>query len=167
MVHGLATQLGGGMTISSTPGFGTTIALWLPVSAEAAKAADGTDPSTGFRAVGTALLVDDDELVRLTTAGMLTEIGYAVIEAASAEDALRILQSGIGIDLIVTDHLMTGLTGTQLASLAQEKRPGLPVLIVSGYAELDGIAAHLPRLLKPFRQADLEASIAELRLSSP
>ena len=73
--------------------------------------------------------------------------------------------SGVGIDLIVTDHWKTGLTGTQLAAIAHDKRPNVPVLIVSGYAGLDGIAPHLPRLLKPFRQADLEASIANLTLS--
>ena len=73
------------------------------------------------------------------------------MEAGSAEEALRLLRDGAAIDLLVTDHLMPGMSGADLAREARPLRPGLPVLIVSGYAEVDGLAPDLPRLAKPFR----------------
>ena len=62
----------------------------------------------------------------------------------------------------MTDHLMPGMNGTELAGIVQADLPGTPVLIVSGYAEAEGIAPHFPRLVKPFRNSDLAASLAEL-----
>ena len=162
MVHGLAAQLGGGLEIQSKPGVGTNIELYLPV-------ADAVPPDRAAAAeaevatqTGTALLVDDEELVRASTADMLSDMGYRVIEAVSAEQALKRLADEPGIHLVVTDHLMPGMTGTDLAREVQERRPGLPVLVISGYADVDGIAPHLPRLTKPFRQADLAAALAAM-----
>jgi CheY-like chemotaxis protein len=65
-------------------------------------------------------------------------------------------------DLVVTDHLMPGMTGTELARDLRKRQPGTPVLIVSGYAEVEDIAPDLPRLTKPFRQSDFAASVAGL-----
>ena len=109
---------------------------------------------------GTALLVDDEEVVRMTTADMLAELGYRVIEAASGDEALRLLEGGVYPDLLVTDHLMPGMNGTELARGFQRLRPGAGVLIISGYAELDGMAPDLPRLAKPFKAVELAASLA-------
>ena len=161
MVHGLAGQLGGALSISSRPGVGTKVDLWLPVSLEAVQ---GTEPSVGNDkpASGTALLVDDEELVRMSTADMLTDMGYAVVQAESAEEALRLVEGGLAFDVLVTDHLMVGMTGTELARQVRASRPNTPVLIVSGYAEVEGIALDLPRLTKPYRRDDLAASVAEL-----
>ncbi|MGI4877675.1 MAG: PAS domain S-box protein, partial [Janthinobacterium lividum] len=92
MVHGLTAQLGGALSIGSEPGRGTTIDLWLPVSRERRIApARRADDRSMF---GTALLVDDEELVRASTADMLGELGFRVIEAASAEEALRTIDDG-------------------------------------------------------------------------
>jgi CheY-like chemotaxis protein len=104
---------------------------------------------------GTALLVDDEEMIRLATADMLTELGFKVIEAASAKEALDVLRRGDPIDVLITDHLMPGTTGVELAHIVIAERPEVPVLIVSGFAEVEGLPSHLPRLSKPFRQADL------------
>ncbi|HEU0099615.1 MAG TPA: PAS domain S-box protein [Allosphingosinicella sp.] len=164
MVHGLAAQLGGALTLESRPGEGTVAALWLPVSETvpvAAAARREADASPGS-IVGTVLLVDDEPLVRASTADMLAEMGYEVVEADSGHDALAMLDLRAP-DLVITDHLMPGLSGTDLALILAAERPGLPVLIVSGYAELDGLPADLPRLTKPFRQADLAACVAALR----
>ena len=109
-----------------------------------------------------ALLVDDEELVRLSTADMLNELGYAVIEAGSAEDALEFLRSGKDFDILITDHLMPGMNGTDLARAIRTAKPDVPVLIVSGYAEREGIEADLPRLTKPFRKDELAESLAQL-----
>jgi PAS domain S-box-containing protein len=163
MVHGLAAQLGGGLTIESAPGEGTTIALWLPVSAGPV-GVDEDVPAALEKPLGrgTALLVDDEELVRMSTADMLNDLGFDVVEAGSAEEALRTLRAGRMPDLLVTDHLMPGMSGADLAREARSLHPALPILVVSGYAEVDGIAPDLPRLTKPFRKADLGASLAAL-----
>jgi CheY-like chemotaxis protein len=110
--------------------------------------------------------VDDEELVRMSTADMLSDLGYAVVEAASAEEALRLLHGGLQPDLLVTDHLMPGMNGTDLAHAVRAERPGTQVLIVSGYAEAEGIAPDLPRLTKPFRNADLTASLSMLGVTT-
>ena len=168
MVHGLASQLGGALTISSKVGVGTNIDLWLPVT-EAPSAADIlVAESIGEQGHhGTALLVDDEELVRASTAHMLAELGYRVVEASSADEALRVIAREPALDLLVTDHLMPGTTGADLARAVQGQRPSLPVLIVSGYADADGIAPDLPRLTKPFRQDELAAKIAALSVGDP
>ena len=163
MVHGLAAQLGGALMINSEPGAGTTIELWLPLSLAPGDAEDSqaSEPKAG-RGRGTALLVDDEALVRMSTADMLMDLGFEVTEAASAEEALRLIEAGARPDLLVTDHLMPGMSGAELARTLRAMRPELPVLIVSGYAEADGLAGDLPRLTKPFRNADLAASLAAL-----
>jgi PAS domain S-box-containing protein len=162
MVHGLASQLGGGLAISSKPGLGTCVELYLPESDEAAQQPGRAEDSEAPSAAGTALLVDDEELVRASTADMLTELGYAVVEAGSAEEALRLVNSGLAPDLVVTDHLMPGQSGSELAHELRGRWRDLPILLVSGFAEAEGVAPELVRLIKPFRQSDLAAKIAEL-----
>ncbi|TFL16561.1 response regulator [Jannaschia formosa] len=163
MVHGLASHLGGGLTITSRPGQGTTVDLWLPISAVAVET-DNKGPSTitSHQALGTALLVDDEDLVRLSTADMLMDLGYEVVEAASAEEALRLVEEGLAPDLVVSDHLMPGMSGVDLARSLRAHRPDLPALIISGYAEIDGIAPGFPRLTKPFQAGERAASLAAL-----
>ena len=167
MVHGLASQLGGALAITSKPGLGTNVELWLPVSA----APDGTPEHSvkalpESQAVGTVLLVEDDDIVRMSTADMLAEIGYKVLEASSAHEALRLLDRGLRLDVLVTDHLMPGMTGADLARAVRDRSPQTPILIVSGFAEVEGIAPDLPRLTKPFRQADLAAALALVTMRS-
>jgi CheY-like chemotaxis protein len=148
------------MTITSRPGAGTTVTLMLPATDRPAVAPEpeATAPR-GREARGTALLVDDEDLVRESTADMLTEIGYRVVEATSAEEALGLIDGGLRFELLVTDHLMPGMSGVELIRAVRAKTPGLPALIISGYADADSIAPDLPRLTKPFRQFDLAASL--------
>ncbi|MGN6376016.1 MAG: PAS domain S-box protein [Sphingomonas sp.] len=163
MVHGLASQLGGALTIQSRLGLGTNVELWLPESAVAAdRPAETTDMPVDLTGRGVALLVDDEDLVRLTTADMLSDLGYSVVEAASAEEAMRMIGSGKRFDLLVTDHLMPGMTGAELARAVQSDLPGTPVLVVSGYAEREGIAPDLPRLNKPFRKDELASVLSRM-----
>lgn len=163
-VHGLVSQLGGSMTIQSRPGEGTDVELWLPVSADLPEVqASAGRHDEGAEHRGLALLVDDEELVRMSTADMLSELGYAVLEAGSAEEAVSLLDEGQTIDVLVTDHLMPGMTGTELARHVARTRPDLPVLLVSGYAELEGVDAELPRLTKPFRKDELVAMLLALQ----
>ena len=160
MVHGLALQLGGALTLQSRPGEGTEVELWLPQSAarlDHARVESGDAPTQTAR--GTALLVDDEELVRMSTAHMLGELGYDVLEATSGEEALRLIEENIHFDLLVTDHLMPGMTGTHLAREVRSRRDDVTILLVSGYAEQDGVDPDLPRLTKPFRKDELAASL--------
>jgi PAS domain S-box-containing protein len=162
MVHGLASQLGGAITIQSQPALGTNVELWLPQSCAPAieETHLGEDPTAHFG--GTALLVDDEELVRMSTSDMLSDLGYAVIEAASGEEAIRIIEAGTQFDLLVTDHLMPGMTGTDLIQAVRSVKPGTPVLLVSGYAENAAIEPGIPRLTKPFRKDELASSLTPL-----
>ncbi|MGX1317426.1 signal transduction histidine kinase/CheY-like chemotaxis protein [Bradyrhizobium sp. USDA 377] len=163
MVHGLASQLGGALTIRSAVGAGTTVELWLPVSQVTAGAIDiAPQPKLQPLAAGTALLVDDEPLVRMSTAEMLSELGYSVVEAGSAEDALQRVREGLRPNLLVTDHLMPGMSGTDLGRALRSQYPELQILVVSGYANNEGITPDLSRLTKPFRSDELAASLANL-----
>ncbi len=163
MVHGLASQLGGALTIQSRPGVGTNVELWLPTSDDVPGSPTASpDQATAVTSAGVALLVDDEELVRASTAAMLGDLGYVVVEAASAEEALKRLREGLKPDLLMTDHLMAGMNGTDLARLVHAEHPGVKVLIISGYAETEGVAPDLARLTKPFREAELAESLAGL-----
>ncbi|MEH3039237.1 MAG: PAS domain S-box protein [Sphingomonas paucimobilis] len=168
MVHGLASQLGGALTIRSKVGLGTNIELWLPPSTVALKQEDG-GASPAFATVnqGMALVVDDENFVRMSTAAMLADLGYAVEEASSAEQALQLIHAGKRFDLLVTDHLMEGMTGTQLIRILATEQPQLSALLVSGYAENDGVDADIPRLTKPFRSDELATALADLRPKTP
>ena len=161
MVHGLAAQLGGALHLESRPGHGTAVRLFLPATrAETTAHAAGNAPVAA--GAGTILLADDEELVRASTAEMLRELGFEVVEATSADEALHRIEAGLSPDLVVTDHLMPGMTGAELARILRRQRPELPVLIISGYANMDGIAPDMTRLTKPFRQSDLARSLAAL-----
>ena len=163
MAHGLALQLGGALTIQSRLGLGTNIEIWLPSTDEPVQAGNQQQISTPSGApLGTALLVDDEPLVRAAAADMLTDLGYAVLEAASAEEAIRLIGGGLKPQLLVTDHLMSGMSGTELARRVLSELPGTQVLLVSGYAESDGVAVDLPRMVKPFSSNELAAKLASL-----
>ncbi|HLM53297.1 MAG TPA: PAS domain-containing protein [Pseudoxanthomonas sp.] len=166
MAHGLTVQLGGTLTLRSSPGLGTNVELWLPVTKAAADPARAEEPAAGAaESAGLVLLVDDEELVRGSAADMLTDLGYTVIEAQSGEHALKLLEAGLSPDILVTDHLMPGMSGTELIRTARSRWPGLQALLVSGYADVEGVAAELPRLTKPFRSAELAASLLATGIS--
>lgn len=164
MIHGLAAQSGGTLRIESEPGQGTSIELWLPVSDEAAleQQPDRDEPIPAARHAK-ILLVDDEEIVRTATADMLRDLGYEVIEMPSAIQALSAIRAGIDADLLVTDYLMPGMTGAALIHELRAKGVGLPTLLVTGYAATgQDVPADVPRLSKPFRQADLAGRIHDL-----
>jgi PAS domain S-box-containing protein len=162
MVQGLAAQSGGQLNIDSTPGVGTTIQLWLPVAA--VKRPVAPDPShdalTELPPLS-ILAVDDDELVLQNTAAMLEELGHHVVTASGGSEALHRLRQMPQVDILVTDQLMPNMTGVQLAIAASAVVPGLPVLLVSGFAELKAQEAERFAFLhKPFNRAGLSQAIA-------
>ncbi|HUG46196.1 MAG TPA: MASE1 domain-containing protein [Sphingomicrobium sp.] len=161
MAHGLMAQLGGALTIRSRKGLGTAIELWLPLSRSLPETGSSERKQSG-RQTGLVLLVDDEDLARASTAELLRDLGYRVEESDSAEQALGLLGDGIDPDLILTDHLMPGMTGEELATELRNRKVTTPLLIVSGYADVEELDPAIPRLVKPFRGAELEAAIAKL-----
>jgi CheY-like chemotaxis protein len=109
------------------------------------------------------LLVDDEELARASTAAMLIDLGYTIVEAGSAEEALSLIRDTTLPDILMTDHLMPGMNGTDLARIVRSQCPSVRVLLVSGYADAEGVAPDMPRLIKPFRNDELAVSLASLR----
>lgn len=167
MVHGMARQLGGDFELESKPGEGTKAILWLPLAeAEAvapppAPASLEADRPSVSRL--TVLVADDDALVLMNTAALLEDLGHEVVEAYSGGDALQKFRNRGDIDLIITDQAMPNMTGTQLIEAIDQARPGIPVIIASGYGEgVDLPGRRVERLGKPFDQARLARSIARV-----
>jgi len=164
MAHGLASQLGGALTIESQPGAGAHISIWLPQSVDPAIAQESAARSLLRGAeIGVVLLVDDEPHIRAITAEMLTELGFDVREANSSEAALSAVQGGFTPNILITDHLMPGMTGVELAYAIQAIVPEARALIISGFAEVESLDPSLNRLAKPFVQSDLASALAELR----
>jgi PAS domain S-box-containing protein len=166
MVHGMAEQMGGQLTLSSCVGQGTTAEIWLP--AVEGGAAPGTQPPKSTSpAVAQGklkvLAVDDDRLVLFNTTAMLEDLGHEVVEASSAHEALALLEKG-GFDMLITDQAMPRMTGLQLVDVVRERWPGLPVILATGYAEIPGgTQITVPKLSKPFTERELGQALAAAR----
>jgi len=164
MAHGLASQLEGALTIQSRLGDGTEVSIWLPASDEPICSGDeDQDAYAKSISAGTVLIVDDDENIRLSTSSMLAELGFEVHEASSAEKALQFMKASINIDILITDHLMPGMTGVELARAVKHVHPSVKILIISGFAEAEGIDPSFSRLHKPFIQSELLSALSVLR----
>jgi CheY-like chemotaxis protein len=164
MVHGLAAQLGGAFALSSALGEGTRADLYLPIAQDQAA---GAIPA-GHRALPamarpmSILLIDDEEIVRMATAEMIRDLGHEVTEAAGGAEALGKLAAGLRVDAVITDYKMPRIDGAELSRRVNAIRPGVPVLIITGYTGTTEDILKLPRLDKPFTQADLAAALASL-----
>jgi CheY-like chemotaxis protein len=109
------------------------------------------------------LVVDDDPAVATGTVAMLEDLGHFAIESGSAEEALRLLQSDPDIEIVITDHAMPGMSGTELAARVRQTWPNLPIAIVTGYAELPSVRSiDVPHLLKPYGQKELASLLSSL-----
>ena len=157
MVHGFAAQSGGRFRLLSEPGRGTAAVLFLPVAASEARPAETGEGV--HRAI--VLLVDDEDLVRLAMAEGLRELGYDVEEVSSASEALEAIAAGFRPDILITDHMMPGMKGSDLAREVSQRLPGLPILMVTGFAQLPPEETRGIHVMgKPFRQADLASQLA-------
>ena len=170
MVYGFVRQSGGHITIYSEVGHGTTINLYFPraAGARAGEPAGAAMTDRISQARETVLLVEDDERVRRLTVKRLKMIGYKVIEAIDGPKALEVLNRGDKVDLVFTDLVMPGgLSGREVATQARAIRPGVKVLLTSGYSEDLAHGDELQRerlrvLRKPYRQADLAFALREV-----
>jgi CheY-like chemotaxis protein len=164
MIHGLALQLHGSFTLTSSPGIGTTAKMLLPA---ADKKAPMSDPVLDVAPVAASpagrsriLVVDDDALIAMSTAAMVEDLGHDVLEANSGTAALGIIKSGTQIDLMITDFSMPKMSGAELILAARQLLPDLPIILASGYAELPGdFKLDVVRLGKPYRESQLEEQI--------
>jgi CheY-like chemotaxis protein len=168
-VHGFVKQSGGHVKIYSEPGLGTSVKLYLPRSL-AAEAKPKQAPPTGVpAAIGEeiVLVVEDEERVRHLTVDALRELGYVVVQAADANQALTVLEMQPTVDLLFTDIVMPDMNGRRLADIARETRPNLKVLYTTGYTRnaivhngvLDAGVAFLP---KPFTMEQLARKVREV-----
>jgi PAS domain S-box-containing protein len=160
-IHGFAAQSGGRAEIHSAPGEGTTIRLFLPRSDKAVVEARPTYEAPPDHVGATVLVVEDNDHVRDFAMSLLDELGYKVLAASSAEEALVLIDRDEPIDVVFTDVVMPGLSGVELAKLAREKRPDLPVLLASGYSEeiVAGAGASFDFVRKPYDAGSLDEAI--------
>ncbi len=141
------------------------IELWLPIGISpqaAAPAPEQTnEPMAASIPVLSILVVDDDPLVLANTAALLEDLGHRVTAVDGGDAALGLLRQNASFDILITDQMMPGMTGTQLTRIVRSERPELPVLLVSGYAELAEEGRPLHTLAKPFTQQTLSVAISE------
>jgi PAS domain S-box-containing protein len=164
MVHGLAEQFGGRFMLRSRVGEGTVAEIWLPTAEHIAVSEPTPPPALATKRYYEPLVVlavDDDPLVLTNTVAMLEELGHTAIEASSGKRALEILGEDNSIDLIVTDQAMPEMTGAELARTIRAKWPKLSIVLATGFAETPADSIALPRLSKPFTQAELAEKIAQ------
>ena len=169
MVYGFIKQSGGHVTIYSEPGQGTTVKLYFPrfVGERNTSAPERTIASAGASRGETILIVEDNDDVRNYSVSVLSDLGYAVLEAAHPDEAERILNDTVRIDLLFTDVVLPGRSGRVLAQKAEELRPGLPVLYTTGYSRnaivhQGRLDADVNLITKPFTFDQLAEKIRDI-----
>ncbi|HEY1604046.1 MAG TPA: PAS domain S-box protein [Allosphingosinicella sp.] len=160
-IHGFAAQSGGRAEIRSKPGEGTTIRLCLPRSGKSIAEARPVPEHRPACSGAAVLVVEDNDHVRDFAVSLLEELGYCVLAAASADEALAIIDRGEPIDIVFTDVVMPGQSGVELAKTARERRPNLPVLLASGYSEeiVAGAGASFDFVRKPYDAGALDEAL--------
>jgi signal transduction histidine kinase len=161
MARGFADQSGGGLRIDSEPGKGASVALWLPVAPPAEIEAPSETPAGR----GRLLLVDDDPLVRELVSEQLRCAGFSVTVCGEGRAAIERLDSGLVVDLLLTDFAMPEMNGVALAHEARKRRPSLPVVVLTGYASEAADAAgdaDFAVLRKPIDSVALIGRVAAL-----
>ncbi|MEP7031706.1 MAG: ATP-binding protein, partial [Pseudolabrys sp.] len=163
-VHGFANQSGGAVTVSSAPGDGTAVTIYLPRShAQAEQGAGDAMADAAAMTQGTVLVVEDSRGVADVSSALLEQLGYRVVRAENAAEALRHLQQGIDFDLLFSDIVMPGaMNGLGLAQACQERYPDIPVLLTSGFSDAAQAAdGRFNILRKPFELSALERAIEQ------
>ena len=168
-VFGFVKQSGGHLKIYSRPSHGTTIKIYLPQLEDAQRQTEevATTGQIGRARSETILVVEDNDAVRSFTTDTLRDLGFNVIEAVDASQALKILDKNRRIDLLFTDIGLPGLNGRELAATVQRRYPKVRTLFTSGYAQMPSptggsSTADIPLLSKPFTRAQLYESISEV-----
>jgi CheY-like chemotaxis protein len=159
-VFGFAKQVGGGVTVESELGKGSTFTLFMPASRGAGL---GDTSTAGGQTRGRVLVVEDDSLVAELAAGMLCELGFEATVAHSAKEALERLSGEQRPAAIFTDIVMPGgISGVELARRVRARFPELPILLTSGYSEQVADEHGFPLLQKPYEMTSLAAALSKL-----
>jgi CheY-like chemotaxis protein len=165
-VYGFAQQSGGAITVTSRKGAGATFTLFLPRSEETTTVARPPPAGDAGGDAGRLLLVEDNSDVAEVTAVMLTDAGYEVTRAISASAALDILGRGEVFDVMLSDIVMEGgISGLDLTKRVLKERPGLPVVLMTGYSEALGQVnlKDVQVLFKPFAQPEVLTALRAAR----
>jgi CheY-like chemotaxis protein len=171
-VFGFAKQSGGGARIETELGVGTTVMVYLPrvTAPERSLSVEEHEQGTPIDdASHKVLLVDDDPAVREVTAQMLSNLGYAVVQADGGRTAVERLEQGAAVDLVLADFAMPGMNGGELARAVSSRYPKLPVVFITGYAELGELGMGSSTIIqKPFREEQLVRKLSMvLKESNP
>ena len=160
-VHGFANQSGGAVTVTSEQGKGTVVTIYLPRSTAQPAADTEAAGIQSEHSQGTVLLVEDSRDVADVTTTMVEQLGYRVVRAENAAEALRHLQQGVQVDLVFSDIVMPGaMSGIGLAEACRERFPEVPVLLTTGFTDaLQAADGRFDILRKPFELAVLERAI--------
>jgi two-component system cell cycle sensor histidine kinase/response regulator CckA len=168
-VYGIVKQSSGHIEVRSAVGEGTTFKIYFPAAKEAIEEGEGLKvPSTMRRGTETILLVEDEEIVRVLATRVLSDLGYKILEAADGQEALDVCQHHEGpIGLVITDVVMPGMSGTELAAMLESCIPKTPVLFISGYTggalvEHGVLDEGMSFLQKPFSRERLAQEVGEL-----
>jgi CheY-like chemotaxis protein len=167
-IHGFAAQAGGSTEIKSEEGQGTAVAIIVPFADKPVEELDRAEVATQSLAAVKILLVEDNDQVRAFALNMLLDEGCSVMEASNAQEALTRPEEA-PVDLMLTDVVMPGASGIELANHVRRTRPELPIVLVSGYSdELVGTGTDYPFVTKPFTSAKLKSvlstALAETKL---
>ena len=156
-VYGIVQQSRGMIQVESTPGVGTRFQLYLP------QVSEDSPPQVAEVSAGTVLLTEDDDMVRQLVRLTLEQGGYRVLEASNGSAAIEMMMShGDQLSLLITDVMMPGMRGTQLARLARESHPSLPILLISGFTGTENTAREFELLPKPFSATTLLSRVHEI-----
>lgn len=167
MVYGFARQSDGQVRVHSRPGQGTSVKVFLPASIQISEKSAVSAAEIQEGQGQTVLLVEDDLSVRILVKEVLEELGYTAVEAGDGAEAIPVLESARPLDLMISDVGLPGMNGRQLAEVAREHRPHLPILFVTGYAENAAIRAgflgtNMDMITKPFALDTLAVKIHEM-----
>ncbi len=162
-VFGLAKQSGGGVRIDTRVGEGTIVKVYLPRASVVTVPQKTLKKAAGrpFAGHATILVVDDDSAVREITSNILSDLGYRIIEAGSGGAALEALDNNAGIDAVLLDFAMPGMNGTEVAREIRVRRPNLPILYATGYADAEALTAAGDDVVihKPFVEEELAVKL--------
>ena len=162
MVDGLVAQSGGKLVLHSTPGNGTTVEMWMPISKDESTACHLGTQRTQDVGPMDVLLVDDDPLVLANASALLEDLGHRVTALGAGQEAIDLLARQARFDVVISDYAMPGMNGVELAEHIAQRYPGLNFILASGFADIPALPPGMTRLAKPYSQEDLSQLLHQL-----